>query len=53
MSPKELKSFLQDINIEVDEDYTEMLFEVIFSLCRNVTQFTGLMFSHNLNGWTQ
>lgn len=48
MSPKELKSFLQDINIEVDEDYAEMLFEVIF-LCRNVTQFTRLMFSHNLN----
>ncbi|XP_056091551.1 1-phosphatidylinositol 4,5-bisphosphate phosphodiesterase delta-1b isoform X1 [Rhinichthys klamathensis goyatoka] len=27
MSPKELKSFLQEINIEVDEDYAEMLFE--------------------------
>jgi len=44
MSPKELKSFLQDINIEVDEDYVEMLFKVIF-FCRNVTQFTCLMFS--------
>ncbi|XP_051555462.1 1-phosphatidylinositol 4,5-bisphosphate phosphodiesterase delta-1-like isoform X2 [Myxocyprinus asiaticus] len=27
MSLKELKSFLQDINIEVDDDYAEMLFE--------------------------
>ncbi|XP_051552721.1 1-phosphatidylinositol 4,5-bisphosphate phosphodiesterase delta-1-like isoform X2 [Myxocyprinus asiaticus] len=27
MSQKELKSFLQDINIEVDDDYTKMLFE--------------------------
>uniref|UniRef100_A0A8C1RZT6 Phosphoinositide phospholipase C n=1 Tax=Cyprinus carpio TaxID=7962 RepID=A0A8C1RZT6_CYPCA len=27
ISQKELKSFLQDINIEVDEDYAEMLFQ--------------------------
>lgn len=42
MSLQELKSFLQDINIEVDEDYAEMLFQVIFILCRNLTQFTCL-----------
>lgn len=28
MSPKELKSFLQDINIEVDDGYAKTLFEV-------------------------
>lgn len=30
MSPEEVKSFLQDINIEVDKEYVKLLFEVIY-----------------------
>lgn len=30
MSPEEVKSFLHDINIEVDNEYVKLLFEVIY-----------------------
>lgn len=29
MSPEEVKSFLQEINVEVEKEYVKMLFEVV------------------------
>lgn len=29
MSPEEVKNFLHDINVEVDNEYVKMIFEVI------------------------